>query len=112
EVRNPATDGVIASVADGNEQDVDDIVRASHEAFTSGVWSKLRPADRERLLLKLADVLEAHTEELAQLETLNQGKSIHISRAIEVGAAIEYVRYMAGWATKITGETMDVSIPV
>jgi phenylacetaldehyde dehydrogenase len=63
-------------------------------------------------LLKLADVLEAHAEELAQLETLNQGKSIHISRAIEVGASIEFVRYMAGWATKLGGETMDVSIPV
>ena len=112
DVRNPATGEVIATVADANEQDVDDVVQASHRTFTSGVWSKARPADRERMLLKLADVLEAHAEELAQLETLNQGKSIHISRAIEVGAAIEYVRYMAGWATKITGETMDVSIPV
>lgn len=112
EVRNPASGQVIASVADGNEQDVDAVVQSAHRAFRSGVWSGLRPADRERILLKLADVLEAHAEELAQLETLNQGKSIHISRAIEVGAAIEFVRYMAGWATKIGGETMDVSIPV
>lgn len=112
DVRNPATGKVIASVADGDEQDVDAVVQSAHRAFESGCWSGLRPADRERILLKLADVLEAHAEELAQLETLNQGKSIHISRAIEVGAAIEYVRYMAGWATKITGETMDVSIPV
>lgn len=112
EVRNPATGQVIASVADGNEQDVDAVVQSAHRAFRSGVWSGLRPAERERTLLKLADVLEAHAEELAQLETLNQGKSIHISRAIEVGAAIEFVHYMAGWATKIGGETMDVSIPV
>lgn len=112
EVRNPATGQVIASVADADAADVDAVVASAHRAFTSGAWSGLRPADRERILLKLADVLEAHAEELAQLETLNQGKSIHISRAIEVGAAIEYVRYMAGWATKITGETMDVSIPV
>lgn len=112
DVRNPATGQVIASVADGDEQDVDAVVQSAHHAFESGIWSGLRPADRERILLKLAEVLEAHAEELAQLETLNQGKSIHISRAIEVGAAIEYVRYMAGWTTKITGETMDVSIPV
>lgn len=112
EVRNPATGQVIASVADGNEQDVDVVVQSAHRAFTTGVWSGLRPAERERILLKLADVLEAHAEELAQLETLNQGKSIHISRAIEVGASIEFVRYMAGWATKLGGETMDVSIPV
>jgi len=112
DVRNPASGEVISSVADGDAIDVEAVVRSAHMAFESGIWSGLRPADRERILLKLADVLEAHSEELAQLETLNQGKSIHISRAIEVGASIEYVRYMAGWATKITGETMDVSIPV
>ncbi|MBN3727470.1 aldehyde dehydrogenase family protein, partial [Burkholderia sp. Ac-20379] len=75
------------------------------------VWRGLRPADRERILLRLADTIEAHGEELAQLETLNQGKSIHVARAIEVGATVEYVRYMAGWATKLGGETLDVSIP-
>nr|WP_294865236.1 aldehyde dehydrogenase family protein [uncultured Pseudogulbenkiania sp.] len=112
EVRNPATGEVIASVADGDEQDVEALVQSAHCAFAGGVWSGLRPADRERILLKFAEVIEAHGEELAQLETLNQGKSIHISRAIEVGASVEYVRYMAGWATKITGETMDVSIAV
>lgn len=112
EVRNPANGEVIATVADADEDDVNLTVQSAHQAFTSGAWSSLRPAERERILLKLADVLEAHAEELAQLETLNQGKSIHLSRAIEVGAAIEYVRYMAGWATKMTGETLDVSIPV
>jgi phenylacetaldehyde dehydrogenase len=112
EVRNPATGEVIASVADGDEQDVEALVQSAHRALAGGVWSGLRPADRERILLKFAEVIEAHGEELAQLETLNQGKSIHISRAIEVGASVEYVRYMAGWATKITGETLDVSIAV
>ncbi|WP_258186875.1 aldehyde dehydrogenase family protein, partial [Chromobacterium haemolyticum] len=107
EVRNPASGAVIANVADGEAADVDAAVASARRAFESGVWSGLRPAERERVLLRLADLLEAHAEELAQLETLNQGKSIHLARAIEVGGSIEYVRYMAGWATKITGETLD-----
>ena len=72
----------------------------------------MRPADREKMLYRFSELLQSHGEILAQIETLNQGKSIHIARAIEVGATAEYVRYMAGWATKITGETFDVSIPV
>jgi len=109
-VFNPATGEPIAQVADANSADVDAAIVSARAAFESGAWTGLRPADRERILLKLADTLEAHGEELAQIETLNQGKSINVSRAVEVGAAVEYIRYMAGWATKITGETFDVSI--
>lgn len=111
EVRNPASGAVIASVAAGDAADADAAVQSAQRAFASGAWSGLRPVERERILLRLADLLEAHAEELAQLETLNQGKSIQLARAIEVGGSIEFVRYMAGWATKITGETMEVSIP-
>ncbi|MFP6560313.1 aldehyde dehydrogenase family protein [Paraburkholderia sp. B3] len=111
DVFNPATGEAIARVPDADGADVDRAVASAHEAFVERRWSGLRPADRERILLRLADVIEAHGEELAQLETLNQGKSINIARAIEVGATVEYVRYMAGWATKIHGETLDVSIP-
>ena len=111
DVFDPATGERIASVPDADATDVDSAVSAAREAFDARVWSGQRPADRERILLKLADLLEANAEDLAQLETLNQGKSINIARAVEVGATIEYVRYMAGWATKITGDTLDVSIP-
>ena len=107
----PATGERLATVADADAHDVDRAVASAKHAFDTRVWSGLRPADRERILLKLADLIEADAETLAQLETLNQGKSIHVSRAIEVGASVEYVRYMAGWATKITGQTLDVSIP-
>jgi phenylacetaldehyde dehydrogenase len=110
-VFDPATGEVLTTVPDADTTDVDRAVTNAREAFEQRVWSGLRPADRERILLRLADVIEANAEDLAQLETLNQGKSINISRAIEVGATVEYVRYMAGWATKITGETLDVSIP-
>jgi phenylacetaldehyde dehydrogenase len=111
DVFNPATGEAIARVPDADSVDVDRAVGSAREAHVQRRWSGLRPADRERILLRLADVIEAHGEELAQLETLNQGKSINIARAIEVGATVEYVRYMAGWATKIHGETLDVSIP-
>ena len=111
EVFNPASGERLATVVDADATDVDRAVSNARAAFDARVWSGLRPADRERILLRFADLLEAHAEDLAQLETLNQGKSINIARAVEVGATIEYVRYMAGWATKITGETLDVSIP-
>ncbi|KDB06385.1 Phenylacetaldehyde dehydrogenase [Burkholderia sp. lig30] len=111
DVFDPSTAEVLTTVPDADAADVDRAVSNAREAFDNRVWSGLRPADRERILLRLADVIETHAEELAQLETLNQGKSINIARAIEVGATVEYVRYMAGWATKITGETLDVSIP-
>ncbi len=112
DVLNPADGQVISQVMRGALDQVSQAVESAHRAYKSGSWGGLRPADRERILLRFADVVESHAEELAQLETLNQGKSIHISRAIEVGASVEYIRYMAGWATKLEGQTLDVSIPV
>lgn len=112
ELRNPATDSVLSHSVQADATQVEAVVQSAHRAFKSGVWSRLAPAERERVLLRFADIVEAHGEELAQLETLNQGKSIHLARAVEVGASVNYMRYMAGWATKIEGQTLDVSIPV
>ena len=109
-VFNPASGTEISGIADASAADVDRAVGAARKAFKT--WSRLRPADRERLLLKFADVVEANGEALAQLETLNQGKSIHLSRMIDVGSSVEYIRYMAGWATKIEGTTSDLSIAI
>ncbi|WP_421546839.1 aldehyde dehydrogenase family protein [Pseudomonas sp. QD4] len=108
-VFNPATGEELTRVAAAAAADVDLAVAAARRAFC-GSWAAQRPADRERLLLKLADLLEANGEHLAQLETLNNGQSIHLARALEVGAAAEFTRYMAGWATKIEGKSLDVSI--
>lgn len=111
EVFNPASGAVLAQVPTGSEADVDRAVTAARRAM-DGAWGQMSGADRTRLMLKLADLLEDNGEELAQLETLENGKSIMLSRLVEVLSSAEYLRYMAGWATKITGETLDVSIPI
>ncbi|WP_207482654.1 aldehyde dehydrogenase family protein [Arenibaculum pallidiluteum] len=110
-VYNPATGQVISEVADGTAADVDRAVAAAREAFESEGWRRMRPADRERILVRLAELVERDGETLAEIETLNQGKSIALSRGVEVGHSVEFIRYMAGWATKIEGSTLDVSIP-
>ncbi|KOF52114.1 aldehyde dehydrogenase, partial [Achromobacter sp. DMS1] len=79
-------------------------------ACDAPAWRDLLPADRERLLLRLADLVERHGEALARLETLNNGKLLSVARALEVGAGAQWLRYMAGWATKLTGETLGLSI--
>ncbi|MEZ5913259.1 MAG: aldehyde dehydrogenase family protein [Paracoccaceae bacterium] len=111
EVFNPATGTKIAEVPKGGAVEIDLAVRAARHAL-DGEWSRLRPVERQRLLLKLADLIEDNGEELAQIETLNNGKSVMLSRLVEVGNSSNYLRYMAGWSTKIEGSTIDVSIAV
>lgn len=109
DVYNPATNQVIAQIPDGGAAEVDAAVAAARRAFEGG-WGQSRPAERERILLKLADLIEQNADELAELETTNQGKSLFMARAVEVGGSVDWVRYAAGWATKIEGTTLDVSI--
>ncbi|WP_060481940.1 aldehyde dehydrogenase family protein [Pseudomonas sp. NBRC 111119] len=108
-VVNPADGKTIAQIADANQADVDRAVDSARQGFTR--WSRTSPAARAGVLLKLADLLEANREELAQMETLQSGKLIGISRAFEVGQAAHFLRYYAGWATKITGQTITPSLP-
>ncbi len=111
DVFNPATGEVIARVPQAGEREVDRAVQAARQALVSPQWKGLTPYARERLIHKLADLVEAHGDELARLETLNQGKLLPWSQAIEVGGSAQWLRYMAGWATKIEGTSFDVSIP-
>jgi phenylacetaldehyde dehydrogenase len=74
-------------------------------------WSQVAPATRANVLMKLADLLEQNREELAQIETCQSGKIIQISRAFEVDQAAHFLRYYAGWATKISGQTLTPSLP-
>ena len=111
-VLNPATGKVLCETLDAPPDLVERAVESSHAAFKSGIWSGLRPADRERILLNFTRLVEEHAEELAQLETLSQGKSINMARALDLNATVEFMRYMSGWATKIEGQAFDVSIPI
>lgn len=111
-VVDPATEMVVAEAPDSNAVDVDAAVAAARRAFENSPWSRLRPAERERLLYRLSVLIEDHADELSALETLQSGKLQGIARMVDVGAGAEFVRYMAGWATKLEGQTLDNSIPV
>src|SRR5467141_952862 len=108
---NPATGEVLAQVAEGNSADVDRAVTAARKAFESGPWHTLTASERGRLIWKLADLVESHLEEFAQLESLDNGKPVGVARGADVPLAVDLFRYMAGWATKIEGTTIPISVP-
>jgi aldehyde dehydrogenase (NAD+) len=104
---NPATEEPITTVAEAGVEDVERAVRAARVAF-EGPWSTLRPAERQKLLWRLGDLVLAHADELARLETLDNGKPIFESRQIDVPMVANCFQYFAGWATKLAGETLPV----
>jgi aldehyde dehydrogenase (NAD+) len=106
---NPATGEVICKVAEGDKADIDQAVKAARKAFESGPWSKMTPAERGRLLNKLADAMEANLPELAALESLDNGKPISDAMAADLPLSIACYRYYAGWADKIYGQTIPFS---
>jgi phenylacetaldehyde dehydrogenase len=110
-VINPATGNVITHVASGDSEDINQAVKAARHAFESGPWSRLTVSERGRLIWKLADLLEAHLEELAELESLDNGKPLSVARVVDIPLAVDLFRYMAGWATKIQGNTIPISVP-
>ena len=106
---NPATGDVLANVAEGDKEDINRAVAAARAAFDSGPWSKATPSKRSKLMWKLADLIEKHAEEFAQLESLDNGKPVNVARAADVPGTVEMFRYMSGWATKIEGNTIPLS---
>jgi phenylacetaldehyde dehydrogenase len=109
-VYEPSTGDVIAQVAEGGAADIDKAVAAARAAFESGPWSRMTAAERARLIWRLGDLIEQHLEEFAQLESLDNGKPLTVARAADVPLAVELFRYMAGWATKIEGSTIPLSV--
>jgi phenylacetaldehyde dehydrogenase len=108
---NPATGEVLAEIAEGDRKDIDRAVQAARNAFENGPWPRLTPSERGRMIWKLADLIEENLEEFAELESLDNGKPLTIARVADVPLAVDLFRYMAGWATKIEGNTIPISVP-
>jgi phenylacetaldehyde dehydrogenase len=110
ETLDPATGSVLARVAHGGDEDVDRAVAAARAAFEPGsAWRRTTPRQRARLLWRMAELIDQHADELAQLETLDNGKPFAGARDGDVATAAELFRYFAGWATKIEGTTIPMS---
>jgi aldehyde dehydrogenase (NAD+) len=102
---NPATEQVIATIAEGNEADVDRAVAAARRAF-EGPWRTMRPAERGHLLLKWAELLKRHADEIVEIESLDGGKPVSATLRQDFPAAIDTLTYYAGWADKISGDVV------
>ncbi len=112
EVLNPASEEVVARVSEAGSVDVDLAVAAARRAFAEGSdWRRMSASDRGKLMWKLADLIEANLEEFAELESLDNGKPVSVARVADVPLAVDLFRYMAGWATKIEGNTIPISVP-
>src|SRR5207245_375076 len=106
---NPATGEVLTQIVEASADDVDRAVKAARHAFEDrgGPWRKMSTSERGRLLWRLADLVEKNIDELAELETLDNGKPIFESRYVDMPMVADVFRYFAGWATKIHGETVN-----
>jgi phenylacetaldehyde dehydrogenase len=107
---DPATGKVLAQIARGGPGDVDRAVASARKAFEQGPWTAMTPMERARILWTIADVLETYIDELAELETLDQGKPLFIGRWAEIPGAIAQFRYFSGQALTIEGRTINTSI--
>ena len=111
EVLDPSSNLLLTHVPKGGKEDIDRAVKAARNAFENGPWRKITVSERGKLIWKLADLIEARTEEFAQLETLDNGKPIAVARVADVPLVIDHFRYYAGMASKIHGESIDISVP-
>lgn len=108
---NPATGEVIQGLAQAGQADVDRAVDAAQRAFNNPEWRNMPETQRANLIFKLAQLVEENADELARMETTDQGQPLAISQNVSVGTSVEHLKYYAGWATKIHGRTSPVSFP-
>ncbi|MFF4991484.1 aldehyde dehydrogenase family protein [Streptosporangium saharense] len=108
---DPATGQTLAHVAEADAEDVDRAVRAARRAFEHGPWSRMTASERGRIIWRIGDLILEHADELAQLESLDNGKPLTVARVADVPLAADLFHYMAGWATKIEGNTISLSVP-
>ncbi|KAF9263495.1 NAD-aldehyde dehydrogenase [Marasmius fiardii PR-910] len=105
---NPATEELICEVAAASPKDIDKAIQAARDAFNTTWGKNVNGFERAKLISKLADLIERDAQELAELETLNNGKPVKIAKDFDIGDSIQCLRYYAGWADKITGQTIEV----
>src|SRR6202167_2946643 len=110
ETPNPATGETLAHVAEGDADDINRAGSAARAAF-DGPWSRMTPSERGRVIWRIGDLLLEHIEEFAQLESLDNGKPYAVAKGADVPLAADLFHYMAGWATKIEGNTINISVP-
>jgi phenylacetaldehyde dehydrogenase len=111
ETPNPSTGETLAHIAEGDAEDINRAVRAARAPFDDGPWSRMSPSDRGRIIWRIGDLILEHVDELAQLESLDNGKPFAVAQAADVPLAADLFHYMAGWATKIEGNTINISVP-
>jgi len=111
ETYDPSTGEVLADVAEGDKEDIDRAVKTARQAFDTGPWRKLTPSERGRLVHRIGDLIMEHADELATLETLDNGKPFSVARAADVPLAADLFWYMSGWATKLDGRTTEPYVP-
>lgn len=110
EIRDPSTGKRIGEQADATEADIDLAVRAARTAFDDGRWTGLPPATRELILQRLADIIERHADELAELESIDNGKPLSFSKTLDLPTGIGYLRQMAGWASRLGGDCVSPAL--
>ena len=106
DVFNPADESLIARAAEGDAEDIDRAVSAARRAFESGPWPRMTPSERGKLLWRIGDLILQHGDELAELESIDNGKPRAVARVADIPLAADLFHYMAGWATKIEGHTI------
>ncbi|MGD0605330.1 MAG: aldehyde dehydrogenase family protein [Streptosporangiaceae bacterium] len=111
ETPNPATGEILAQVAEGEAEDINRAVKAARAAFETGPWGRMTPSERGRIIWRIGDLILEHLDELAQLESLDNGKPFAVARAADVPLSADMFHYMAGWATKIEGNSINISVP-
>src|SRR5580765_3587139 len=110
-VLNPADASLLAKAPDSDGEDINRAVVAARRAFDSGPWRRMTPSERGKLLWRIGDLVLSHADELAELESLDNGKPRAVARVADVPLAADLFHYMAGWATKIEGNTIPISVP-
>jgi phenylacetaldehyde dehydrogenase len=111
DVYNPATGEVLAQVAEGSSEDIDRAVKTARSVFDAQTWSSMKPNERGRIIHRLGDLVLENADELAMLESLDNGKPLAVARAGDVELAADIFHYMSGWVTKIEGYTIPISVP-